>query len=246
MLTTLPEAVLTAQKIFVNHSGGKDSQAMLAALVAAGLKDKLILVHADLGEMEWEPMQTFITANSFGIELVVVKPAIDFFELCRKYKRLPSGLARFCTSELKTRPIGQWIKSYCKEHGITKAVNAMGIRADESQARAKKDPLKRSKLATKALELTEWYPIFDYKLADVWATIASAGQQPHTVYSRGYSRLSCVFCVFGRIDEHKMAAKERPELFKKMADLEQELGKSIRMKQVAGVKSNKYLREYCS
>lgn len=38
----------------------------------------------------------------------------------------------------------------------------------------------------------------------------------------------------------------RPALAKKMADLERELGKAIRLKQVDGVKSPKYLDEYVS
>ena len=49
-----PQVVQDADVIFVSHSGGKDSQAMLAQLVRLGLKDKIVLVHADLGDMEWE------------------------------------------------------------------------------------------------------------------------------------------------------------------------------------------------
>ena len=87
-----------ADVIFVNHSGGKDSQAMLAQLVRLGFKDKLVIVHADLGEMEWEPMKKWIKKNSFGIPVHVVKAELSFWDLCRKYGRLPSGQARFCTS----------------------------------------------------------------------------------------------------------------------------------------------------
>ncbi|PWU21879.1 MAG: hypothetical protein C5B49_01890 [Bdellovibrio sp.] len=246
-MQTIPKEVLEAEVIFVNHSGGKDSQAMLAYLVAAGLTEKLVVVHSDLGEMEWEPMHAFITANSFGRPVHVVQPKLSFFDLCRKYKRLPSGQARFCTDQLKTQPIGAWIKEYCKAHNITRAINAIGIRAEESPARAKKEPWKLSKLSLKRQNLTihEWFPIFNKTLTDVWELIRSAGQTPHPVYAQGFSRLSCVFCVFGRIAEHQKAAQLKPELFQRMVALEKELGKSIRLKQVAGVKSNKYLEEYC-
>ena len=87
----IKQALDEAEVIFVNHSGGKDSQAMLAKLIKEGFKDKLVLVHADLGEMEWEPMHDWITKNSFGLPVEVVKSELTFFELCRKYKRLPSG-----------------------------------------------------------------------------------------------------------------------------------------------------------
>lgn len=239
------QTVMNAQVIFVNHSGGKDSQAMLAHVMTLGFTGEVVIVHSDLGDMEWEEMRPFIEANSFGLNVHVVKPELSFFELCRKYKRLPSGLARFCTSELKTRPIGKFIKDFMNAKGYTKAINAMGIRAEESPARAKKDPFKKSKLSTKAHEIFEWYPIFDWKLGDVWFAIKKAGQQPHPIYAQGFSRLSCVFCVFGRIEEHKQAAKMRPELYQKMVALEVELNKSIRLKQVNGVRQNKFMTEYC-
>jgi len=232
-------AVKDAEVIFVNHSGGKDSQAMLAKLVKLGLRDKLVIIHADLGEMEWEPMQNWIEENSFGIPVYVVKSKLSFFDLCRKYKRLPSGQAQFCTSELKTRPCEDFIKSYCKERGINRVISALGIRAEESPGRAKKGEfIHKTKL------ITIWNPILNYKLLDVKYEIACAGQKMHWVYSKGYSRLSCVMCVFGRIGEHKQMAKDRPETFKKMSELERELGKTIRLKQIKGVKYPKYLDEY--
>jgi 3'-phosphoadenosine 5'-phosphosulfate sulfotransferase (PAPS reductase)/FAD synthetase len=188
-------------------------------------------------------MHDFIEKNSFGYKVNVIKPEKSFFDLCRKYKRLPSGQARFCTSDLKTRPIGKFIKDYMAKKGYTKGINAIGIRAEESLARSKKSPYQISKLSTKKLSIMEWYPIFNYRLPEVWAEIKLANQEPHKLYSQGFSRLSCVFCVFGRVEEHRLAAKMRPELFKKMAALERELGKTIRLKQVKGVKMNKYLDE---
>lgn len=239
------QEVMNSEVIFVNHSGGKDSQAMMAYIMTLGFKGEIVVVHSDLGEMEWEPMHHFIQANSFGLPVHVVKPELDFFQLCRKYNRLPSGLARFCTSELKTRPISKFIKEYMASKGYTKAVNAIGIRAEESPARAKKEPFKKSKISTKAHNIIEWFPIFDMKIGDVWFEIKKAGQQPHPIYSKGFSRLSCVFCVFGRIEEHKKAAQMRPELFQKMVQLEVELNKTIRLKQVDGQKKNKFMTEYC-
>ena len=51
--------------------------------------------------------------------------------------------------------------------------------------------------------------------------------------------------VFGRVAEHQLAAKMRPELFRKMVALEKTLGRTIRTKQKDNVKSQKYLEEYC-
>lgn len=239
-----------AEVIFVNHSGGKDSQAMMAQLIRLGFRDKLVVVHADLGEMEWEPMHKWIESTSFGVDVHVVKSDQDFFELCRKYGRLPSGQARFCTDFLKTKPCEKFMVQYCEERGITKAVSAIGIRAEESPARAKKPEIKAQNKMTSdrksKISLNVVSPIFKYTLEEVKEEIAAAGQDLHWVYGKGYSRLSCAFCVFGRINEHKQAAKDRPELFKKMVELERELGKTIRIKQKNKVKYPKFLDEYIS
>jgi DNA sulfur modification protein DndC len=114
-----PQVVQDADVIFVSHSGGKDSQAMLAQLVRRGLKDKIVLVHADLGDMEWEEMEPWIRKISFGLDVNVVRSELDFFGLARKYQRLPSGQQQFCTDFLKTKPIGVFIHDYMYFHNLT-------------------------------------------------------------------------------------------------------------------------------
>lgn len=250
----IPQEVLNADVIFCSHSGGKDSQAMLALLKRMGLLHKVVLVHSDLGRMEWEEMKPWIEKNSFGLPVHVVKSEMDFFQMARKYNRIPSGMNQFCTDMLKTQPIKEFIHNYMYEHGFKTAINATGMRASESKRRAEKKPFTLSKgkgtsgmhMTKKHSEHTIWdyMPIFHYTTEEVYQEIENAGQKPHEVYSKGFSRLSCVFCVNGRINEHKEAAKLRPELAREMADLERELGKSIRRKQVKGVKMNKYLDEY--
>ncbi|MCP4914560.1 MAG: phosphoadenosine phosphosulfate reductase family protein [Oligoflexia bacterium] len=253
-MNLVPNEVKDAQVIFVSHSGGKDSQAMLAQLIRLGLKEKIVLVHADLGEMEWEEMKPWIESISFGLPVNVVEADLDFFSLARKYGRLPSGMQQFCTDFLKIKPIGKFIHDYMDKHGITKAINATGMRAEESKRRAGKAPLILSKgKGTTGLYMPkkhpthlihDWLPILGYTEKEVYQEIELAGQKVHEVYSKGFSRLSCVFCVNGRISEHKEASKLRPELARKVADLEKELGRAYRLKQSKGVKYPKYMDEY--
>lgn len=241
------EIIKNSDVIFVSHSGGKDSQAMLASLVRQGYKDKIVLIHSDLKEMEWEEMKPWILKNSFGLPVHVVTAELDFFDLVRKYKRLPSGQQQFCTDFLKIKPIEKFIHEYMSKHNLKTAINATGMRAEESKRRANKKPFEIS-VMNKPRKFPEhiiydWLPIFDYSERAVFAEIKNAGQEPHEVYSMGFSRLSCVFCVNGRIKEHEQASKLRPELFDKMAKLEREVNKTIRLKQVKGIKLPKFLDE---
>ena len=245
----IPKEAQNTDVIFVSHSGGKDSQAMLSQLIRMGLKDKIVLIHSDLGEMEWQEMKPWIEKNSFGITVNVVQSEMDFFQMVRKYKRLPSGLHQFCTGFLKTQPIEEFIHNYMYKHNLKTAINAIGLRADESKKRAKKSPLEKSKMTRPKKHpkhlITGWLPIFYYSESEVFEEIKLAGQLPHEIYSKGFSRLSCVFCINGRINEHKEAAKLRPQLARKMANIEREIGRAIRLKQIKGVKYPKYLDEYC-
>lgn len=52
-----PISLVDYDCIVISSSGGKDSQAMLAHVhaqaVLQGVEDRLVVVHADLGDMEW-------------------------------------------------------------------------------------------------------------------------------------------------------------------------------------------------
>lgn len=199
-------------------------------------------------------MHHWISQVSFGLPVHVVRANLDFFGIVRKYERLPSGNAQFCTDMLKTQPIGEFIHTYMNEHGFTKAINATGMRAEESKRRAKKLPFALSKgEGTSGMYMPkkhpthvihDWMPIFGYTTEEVFEEIRMAGQEPHELYSKGFSRLSCVFCVNGRVEEHQMASEMRPELAQKMANLEREIGRSVRLKQVKGEKLPRYMDEY--
>ena len=60
--------------LYVSHSGGRDSQAMYARIRRRLPHDRIVVVHADLGEIEWEGVQDHIRAN-IAHELHVDSPA---------------------------------------------------------------------------------------------------------------------------------------------------------------------------
>lgn len=251
----IPQEVLDADVLLFSDSGGKDSHAAKIVLKRMGLWDKVILIHADLGEMEWEPMHNWIEQTSWGKKCNVVRSKLDFFDIVRKYGRFPSSGQQFCTDMLKTAPIKEWLHQYMYDNNLTTAVNITGMRAEESLRRAKKSPFILSKgegtskmhmvRKHKTHTIYDWMPVFYYTTEEVFEEIALAGHKPHAIYTDGkYSRLSCAFCINGRINEHKETARRRPELVAKMAKLEREIGKSFRLRTVKGKPVKRYLDEY--
>ena len=69
----------------------------------------------------------------------------------------------------------------------------MGMRADESTARARKLPWRRNEpMNVAGREVFDWLPVFDFSTDDVFRVIRDAGQSPHWAYAAGMSRLTAM------------------------------------------------------
>lgn len=215
----VPAAIDSAMKkgatMALSISGGKDSQAMLVAVLEEYTRrpewtGDLVAVHADLGKAEWghgqedAPWNTMATvkaqAEEYGLSLTIVtrKEGEDLVDRIQaRMEKLqgtgkpfwPSSAARYCTSDLKRDPIDAWLRSL----DTNLVVNVMGLRAEESSARARKAGCAiRSRITTKDLKKAEateaveeyrldggrvaldWNPILEWKEEDVWEALGSS------------------------------------------------------------------------
>lgn len=215
-----------------NHSGGKDSQASFLLLKALVPARQLIVVHAELGEVEWEGTEEFIRSTIGGAPLILARAASTFFDIVERRGMFPSPANRQCTSDLKRGPIEREIRRYLKAHpefgGLV--VNCMGMRAEESSSRAKLVPFKLNIGNSKAgREWYDWLPIHDWTEAQVFAAIREAGQEPFWVYGAGFRRKSCVFCIFGDDNDLTLGAQHRPALYRKYCGAEVRHGFTLSM-----------------
>jgi 3'-phosphoadenosine 5'-phosphosulfate sulfotransferase (PAPS reductase)/FAD synthetase len=236
--------LVDAGALFVaNHSGGKDSQAMLIKLAAIIPARQLIVVHASLGEVEWPGALELAQdqAKAAGLTFIVARPVTGFLEMVeRRFETRPDAPSwpspkyRQCTSDLKRGPIEREIRRYAKANGFTKVVNCTGLRAAESPNRAKLSVLAaNSRNTTAGREWLEWLPIHNLTTAEVFSIIAGAGQQPHAAYAAGNERLSCVFCIMGSKGDLQRGARANPDLFRRYVELEQRTGYTMHASQVA-------------
>jgi len=208
----------------INHSGGKDSQAMTAYLKKIVPNEQLIVIHAHLPQVEWEGTIEHIENTIGDLEFHIVQAQKTFFEMVRHRGKFPDANNRQCTSDLKRGPIEKKIRELAKYKNKRLVINCMGIRAEESPGRAKKKQFTFNQNQSKAgRKWYNWYPIFNWHLNDVLEVIAISGQQLHWAYQKGMTRLSCCFCILASKADLKTAAICNPELYRNFVALEKEL-----------------------
>lgn len=202
-------------KILVSFSGGKDSQACLIKAAQEYGNDKIEAVFCDTG---WEHPDTYThihdVCKQMDVKLTTLKSKYDFVSLALYKKRFPSTQTRFCTDELKMKPMIDYVLSLHDS-----CIIIQGIRAGESHARAAMEPecmyfrsyfqVNKSgrKESYRGKEVREWCkqydasvlrPIFTWTSREVIDCILNAGQQPNPLYRKGFSRVGCFPCIMCR------------------------------------------------
>lgn len=214
----------------VNHSGGKDSQAMFLHLKAIVPRARLVVVHAVLPEVEWDGVQEHIDATVDGLPVFKCQSRRTLLQMIEERGMFPSPSQRQCTSDLKRGPIERTVRHLSAATGRKLIVNCMGMRAQESSSRSKLTAFKLNERNSKAgREWYDWLPIHDWKVERVFAKIAAAGQQPHWAYAAGMSRLSCCFCIMSSRADLTTAAKLNPTLYRRYVELERSTGQVMLM-----------------
>jgi 3'-phosphoadenosine 5'-phosphosulfate sulfotransferase (PAPS reductase)/FAD synthetase len=247
-ITTTPQIdqlIAAGSPVAIGVSGGKDSDA--AAFATVDYLDQLghtgprVLIHSDLGRVEWNQSlpQCERLAARLGLELLVVRrQAGDMMDrwLSRwagnveRYAALEcvklilpwsTASMRFCTSELKTAII---CRELVKRFPNSVILSVAGIRREESPNRAKAQPMKQqNKLTNKTHDTTgyDWLPILDWTLDEVIALHTERGFPLHEAYTTN-SRVSCRFCILGSRDDLRASTTwaENHDLYREMVELE--------------------------
>jgi DNA sulfur modification protein DndC len=227
---TIQRMIDAGALFFSNDSGGKDSQAMRIFLQSIIPPSNLIIIHANLPEVEWEGTIDFIRGNSAGHRVEVCQASKTFFQMVERRQMFPSKDYRQCTSDLKRGPLEKLVRSLSIEYENKLIVNCMGLRAQESKLRAGKRTVKKSKSNSVAGRTwIEWLPIHKWTEKKVFQTISDAGEKPFWTYGEGMKRKSCSFCIMGCLNDLRISARLRPDLFKKIVETEKRIGHTLMM-----------------
>jgi DNA sulfur modification protein DndC len=212
ILTAMLQYLIDAGALFViNHSGGKDSQAMALLLRQIVPDNQLVVIHAHLPEVDWGGAREHILNTTQGLQYYEVIAVKTFFQMVERRGMWPGMETRQCTSDLKRDPIDKQIRMIAKERGCTLIISCMGLRAEESPGRAKKPVFRIQGRNSKAGRMQYMYlPIHELTEKQVFQVIADAGQQPHPVYAQGMRRFSCRFCIYSTIEDLQKAEDIQP------------------------------------
>lgn len=230
--------------ILLNSSAGKDSQATLDVVAhaaqAAGVQDRLVVVHADLGDAEWDGVAELAAEHAayYGLRFEITSNPETILEHTARRGSWPSSQIRWCTSDHKRGPIRKVMTrlvSELRDSGRVsgrpvRLLNVMGFRAEESPARRRRNPYAANPSASNGRrQVDDWYPIHAWTLAEVWQRIAEAGTRPHPAYQAGMSRLSCAFCVLASRADLVCSAQLNPGLAQRYAAVEAQTGHRFRV-----------------
>lgn len=243
----IDQALAARAVVAVGVSGGKDSQAAAIAVDAhlktIGHRGERVLIHADLGDIEWQQSLPACQklAEHLGWELIVVRRKAGgllerwtkrWHDNVGRYAKLECikvippwstpGM-RFCTSELKTDVIASALKKRFKDQQI---VSVAGIRAEESSARSRMPvAAPNNKLTRRAAAGWSWHPILTATKEEVLTAIAAQGIELHPAYTvHGMTRVSCCFCIMSSKGDLESAAQadETHSVYRALCDLEQQ------------------------
>lgn len=203
-------------------SGGKDSTAMCLHLIEQGIEFEAVTMDTGwehpgtyryLDEVlpgvigpirrlgcKWPVLPEPLEAVALECERLLDLPDLPdgtprrsaMVRFILKRAMFPTRLRRFCTQELKIRPIQRYIKTVHKTGALP--VNVVGIRAAESRARAKLPEREISE----PMDCMVWRPLIRWTTQDVIDIHARHNVTPNPLYLSGAERVGCWPCINSR------------------------------------------------
>src|SRR6185295_10663374 len=158
--------------IVVSVSGGKDSTALILALLEAVDRGEIPrhLIRFAFADTGWEAPETYAYLDylrtTLKIEIDVVSVDGGMRARIRHRAGFPGRMQRWCTRELKIDPLRAFHDRLIEETGVD-TISAMGIRAAESESRSKMAEWEDEPEGPRSWGGWLWRPILQWSIEDV-------------------------------------------------------------------------------
>ena len=223
---------------FVGFSGGKDSIVTLELCRMADVKHLAFYSATGI-----DPPEVVRFIRDHYPEVFFLKPAMTFWNAIRK-KSPPLRMRRWCCDLLKKAPAKPKIIEGLVGNPLIHRV--MGIRAEESYRRAKRE--RTAKMTGSRIWM--YKPIFHWQEWHVWDFIEERGLAYPSLYDEGFSRIGCIICPFfmnknqAKLNRHKALWPSTYRIFEKVVTDWFLNHKSYRGKQFSEQTPEEYLSAY--
>jgi 3'-phosphoadenosine 5'-phosphosulfate sulfotransferase (PAPS reductase)/FAD synthetase len=131
----------------------------------------------------------------------------------------PARMQRWCTQELKIEPLRAWHNTIERWLPGRETVCVVGIRAEESEARAKMLTWEDDDQWGGWM----WRPILAWTIEDVLTIHHRHGVPLNPLYRRGHDRVGCFPCIMSRKEEVRLIAEQAPERIDLIRSLERDI-----------------------
>lgn len=167
----------------------------------------------------------------------------------RKFPQVGANLqTRWCSAVAKIDVAAAAIRGQARFDGVRTLV-ITGERAQESAARASYETFEVDRSDCRAVSYREFSPdgtvkrvtrgragrhvdhirpIHGWTERQVWEKLSHWRVDPHPAYKLGFSRCSCLFCIFGNADQFATAAAINPVGMQRLDELEAEFGVTMK------------------
>jgi 3'-phosphoadenosine 5'-phosphosulfate sulfotransferase (PAPS reductase)/FAD synthetase len=146
----------------------------------------------------------------------------------RKFPQVSADLkVRWCSAYLKI-DVAALALNNDPDYQFGNFLFVSGERRQESAARAKYAASEPHRTNKAIRRVDHWRPVIDWSEEEVWAAMRALRVVPHPGYRLGWSRLSCLACIFGNESQWASIRLIDPDRFNRIAELEREFGLTIR------------------
>jgi 3'-phosphoadenosine 5'-phosphosulfate sulfotransferase (PAPS reductase)/FAD synthetase len=147
--------------------------------------------------------------------LAVLQPTGNaFLDLCLWKGRFPSTRRRFCSEELKHKPLRDQVVEPMQADGWT-VVSWQGVRAAESRNRALLDIVDQPEE-----QLIQYRPIIAWSADEVFAMHRKHGVEWNPLYEQDMGRVGCMPCIHVNKAELRQIARRWPEVIDRLEQWE--------------------------